>query len=73
MTTHSSNNKTENIDYESIFSKENADKLISAINDCRRIERNKMMYYVFTPIYIKIWHRMRNKKPYINLSYEPKF
>ena len=31
------------------------------------------MYKVFTPTYIKWWHKLTGNKPYMNFNYEPKF
>ena len=64
---------------------ENKEKLIKimtsdvfkkAIIDCwnhwNRLKRNKMMYNIFTPFYIKWWHKIKGEKPYLELNYEPK-
>lgn len=42
-------------------------------NDWNRVKRNKMMYDVFTPFYVKWWHKIKGEKPYLNLNYKPKF
>jgi hypothetical protein len=72
MVANSNNNKMETIDWKSIFTKELVEKFVFAINHCRRIEHNKMMYEIFTPSYIKLWHRIKGEKPYLNFSYKPK-
>lgn len=51
-------------------------EFIKGVAECyiniHRLKRNRMMYEVFTPIHIKIWHKLLNKKPYMKLDYEPK-
>ena len=37
-----------------------------------RLKRNKTMYIVFTPRYIRFWHRITGKKPYLDFNYQPK-
>lgn len=60
------------IDWKSIFTKELVEEFVSAINKCKRIEHNKMMYDIFTPSYIKFWNKINGKKPYLDLNYKPK-
>jgi|LakMenE01Jun11ns_1017448.scaffolds.fasta_scaffold9846061_4 hypothetical protein len=60
------------IDWKSVFTKELVEKFVLAINHCRRIEHNKMMYDIFTPSYVKLWHRINGEKPYLNFNYKPK-
>lgn len=35
-----------------------------------RVERNRIHYIMFTPIWKQFWHKIRGKKPYENLNYE---
>jgi len=50
--------------------------LLECIGDAwrkyNRLKRNKAMYIVFTPRYIRLWHRITGKKPYLDFNYEPK-
>lgn len=52
-------------------------ELIKGFTDCwirmNRIKTNRMMYDVFTPRYLKLWHKLLGKKPYMNFNYKPKF
>ena len=36
------------------------------------LKRNRLMYIVFTPQYIRLWHSITGKKPYLELNYQPK-
>lgn len=38
-----------------------------------RIRFNKDMHEIFTPWYVKLWHKFRGIKPYENIRYSPKF
>ena len=52
------------------------DQLIKELSDWwvsyNRLERNRMMYRVFTPFYIQWWHKLIGHKPYLNFNYQPK-
>jgi hypothetical protein len=43
-----------------------------SLNYYHRLKINRLMYEVFTPTLIKWWHKLRGKKPYLDLNYEPK-
>lgn len=49
-----------------------ADKILFCTERYRRIERNRMHYIVFTPIWKQLWHKITRKKPYEDLGYKPK-
>ena len=52
------------------------DQLLTELSECwnryHRLQRNRMMYEVFTPTYLKWWHKLTGNKPYMNFNYEPK-
>lgn len=37
-----------------------------------RLKRNRLMYIVFTPRYVRLWHSITGKKPYLEFNYQPK-
>ena len=53
-----------------------ANEIFKEINDIsnkyHRLKRNRLMYIVFTPRYIRLWHSITGKKPYLELNYKPK-
>lgn len=49
-----------------------ADAILFCTKRYKRIERNRMHYIVFTPLWKQLWHRIRGIKPYEDLNYEPK-
>lgn len=55
-----------------LLSEEFIKEFISAINKCERIKHNKMIYQLFTPLYIQLWHKAIGKKPYLDFNYKPK-
>jgi len=52
------------------------EELINELTECHiratRLHKNRMMYEVFTPVYLKWWHRLTGNKPYMNFNYQPK-
>jgi hypothetical protein len=37
-----------------------------------RLKINRIMYIVYTPRYVRLWHRITGKKPYLDFNYQPK-
>lgn len=56
-----------------IFSAKFAVEFSQMIQQVHRQSRNRMMYEVFTPWYLKLCNKLIGLKPYISNNYKPKF
>jgi hypothetical protein len=46
---------------------------LEIVENIREKKHRKNMYYVFTPFYIRWWHKIKGIKPYESKCYKPKF
>ena len=56
-----------------VFSAKFAVEFSQMIQQTQRRARNRMMYDVFTPWYLKLYHKLIGLKPYLSSNYNPKF
>lgn len=48
-------------------------EVLDGWNRYHRLRTNRLMYEVFTPTLIKWWHKVRGKKPYLDVNYKSKY
>ena len=53
------------------FKTEFIDTLMFWKNNYGIVERNRIHYIMFTPIWKQFWHKIRGKKPYEKADYKP--
>ena len=56
-----------------IFSAKFAIEFSQMIQKTHHISKNKMMYDIFTPFRLKLWHKLMNQKPWMKQQYKPNF
>ena len=61
----------EKIQTDEEFRTEFIDTLVFWKKNYGRVERNRIHYIVFTPIWKQLWHKITRKKPYEKADYKP--